>query len=234
MIELQNISYSYSKDSSGIMNIDFSVDRGLVVAVAGANGSGKSTLLSVMAGLYKPDHGRVLVDGCQKQQELRNKCRLVLQDADMQIVGATVGEDLMLGREKLAEGEQEAKSVAARFQLDQEWDTPVHNLSWGMKKKLCLATALLDRPEVLLLDEPFSGLDYPAILEMRAAIAENRAAGLTQLISAHDLDSFIDLADMLAVLQGGRLVRAGSPHETDDLAAYGVRPPGRPFPARAE
>lgn len=229
MIQLDNVTYSYAPQKAALASISFAVRTGEILGMVGANGSGKSTLLALLAGLYRPDSGRIRVGGIESpghEQEIRSCCRLVLQEADLQIIGATVGEDLMLGREGLADAEAAAKDMARKFDLAGNWEDPVHALSWGMKKKLCLAAALLDAPEVLLLDEPFSGLDYPGIREMRGMISRNRDAGLTQIVTAHDLECFVDLVDRMIVLETGRLVAFGQPEDVlDNIALHGVRPP---------
>ena len=116
--------------------------------------------------------------------------------------------------------------MADLFQLLDYWDKPVQTLSGGMKRKLCLAAALLDRPQVLLLDEPLSGLDYPAVCEMRRILRRQGQEGMTQVVAVHDLDPVIDLADTLTVLASGRLVLHGSPETVlAHVREYGVRPP---------
>jgi biotin transport system ATP-binding protein len=203
------------------------VNEGSLLCVAGANGSGKSTLLRLMAGLLSPAGGSVAAAGLKspgEEKKLRRSCALVLQDADSQILGATVREDLLLG---LDSGEREkAHELAGRFGLEGLLDRPVHSLSWGQKRRLTLAATLARRPSALLLDEPFAGLDYPGAMEMRSLLADNKASGLTQVVAAHDLDPLADLADAACILHGGRIVIEARPDELgEDPRAYGVKPP---------
>ncbi len=158
---------------------------------------------------------------------LRQGAALLLQDADMQILGATVGEDLCLALDPGdAEAHGAARDMADRFGLGHQWDEPVHTLSYGQKRKLCLAAALLTGPHLLLLDEPFSGLDHPAIMELRAVLVAHRAAGLTQVVSVHDLEPVVDVADAMLVLHEGRQVLYGPPCEVlDHVRDFGIRPP---------
>ncbi len=229
MIALTRLGYAYPGDDPVLANVSLEVERGDLVGLVGANGSGKSTLMALVAGLYTPTEGSLTVDGFDhpgRGESVRAICRLVMQDADLQILGATVEEDLLLGRKRSDETVHRARKLAGRFNLLEAWERPVHTLSWGMKRKLCLAAALLDEPKVLLLDEPFSGLDYPAMREMRRLLAENREGGLTQIVSSHDLECFVDMVDQLAVLDSGRLALAGPPHSViGDMRAHGVRPP---------
>jgi biotin transport system ATP-binding protein len=232
VIETRNLTYSYhgSGGAAVLRDVSLRVEPGSLLCLAGANGSGKSTLLCLLAGLYAPGSGRVRVAGVEtpgQEQALRRAAALVLQEADLQIVGATVREDLFLGLERDdAAGREQALAQAGRLGLDALLDSPVQTLSHGQKRKLCLATALQGEPRVLLLDEPMSGLDYPGIREMRAILARNKEQGLTQVVSAHDLEPLADLADRLAVLERGRLVLEGPPQGVlDRVADHGVRPP---------
>ncbi|MUM76826.1 ATP-binding cassette domain-containing protein [Pseudodesulfovibrio sp. F-1] len=229
MITVTDLDYAYPGGQEALRGVSLSIAPGMLVGLVGANGSGKSTLMALMAGLYSPVSGSVTVDGCSSPGQgraVRAKCRLVMQDADLQMLGATVEEDLLLGRGRTEATVARARELARRFSLLTAWERPVQTLSWGMKRKVCLAAALLDDPLVLLLDEPFSGLDYPGMREMRGLLRENRAAGLTQVVSSHDLECFIDLVDQLVVLDAGRLALDGPPVAVlDRVSGHGVRPP---------
>ncbi|NDV19319.1 ATP-binding cassette domain-containing protein [Pseudodesulfovibrio sp. JC047] len=229
MIILNTLSFTYPSGGDVLTDISLHIPRGELVGLVGANGSGKSTLLSLIAGLYVPTGGAMTVADrvCPgSEKSIRAVCRLVMQDADLQILGGTVEEDMLMGRKRDEGSVARAKAMAGRFNLLSAWERPVQTLSWGMKRKLCLATALLDNPTILLLDEPLSGLDYSGVREMRAIIQENHQAGLTQIVSSHDLESFIDLVDSLAVLDAGRLVDFGPPESVlDRVRDHGVRPP---------
>lgn len=229
MITLSNVDFSYPTGGNVLSDVSISIRQGGIVGLVGANGSGKSTLLSVLAGLYSPTKGTLAMEDLNSpgdEKAIRVMCRMVMQDADLQILGATVQEDLLLGRQRTDETVEAARDMAERFNLLKAWEQPVQTLSWGMKRKVCLAAVLLDEPQVLLLDEPFSGLDYPGMREMRRIIAKNRDSGLTQVVSSHDLECFVDIVDVLAVLDGGRLVLAGPPESVlDHVHEHGVRPP---------
>ncbi len=229
MIELFDIHFGYGR-SEILHGISFGLERSLILALVGANGSGKSTLLALLAGLYAPDRGRLNVNGHSspgQERAIRAVTGLVVQDADLQILGATVGEDLCLGlAPDNASGEAEARSLADRFRIGHLWNEPVQALSWGQKRKLCMAAALRRRPNLLLLDEPFSGLDYPGVREMRLLLQANRAAGLTQVVSAHDIEPLADIADIWAVLHNGKLAAWGKAETIfPELARHDVRPP---------
>ena len=227
MIRLSGVDFGYSGGAPVLRGVDLDVAPGQLMALAGRNGSGKSTLLGLLAGLHAPVQGEVSVNGTGRASHLRRTVSLVLQDAELMILGATVAEDLCLGlARKDGTGLENAKAMAARFGLLNQWDAPVHSLSYGQKRKLSLAAALRDAPAVVCLDEPFAGLDYPAIVEMRSILAANRARGITQVVAAHDVEPLADLADGWAVLQRGALLAAGGREQTfPKLLEAGVRPP---------
>lgn len=210
--------------------LSFSLEQGRLCCLAGVNGSGKSTLLAVLAGLFPPASGTLRVAGRELPQEaarLRGKVALVPQDPDRYILGSLVEEDLLLGIDALDDAaRQRALSLADAFGLGGFLQQPVHTLSYGQKRKLCLASALAGGPELLLLDEPFSGLDHPASLAMRDILRRNKAAGLTQIVVTHDLDLVADLADTFLLLREGRLECLGDKDAVfPRLLAAGVRPP---------
>lgn len=229
MIKLNQVHFSYPSGDTALTDVTAEFQQGALVGLIGANGSGKSTLLALMAGLYSPSSGELAVDGKSSpgdERKIRAACRLVMQDADLQILGGTVEEDLLLGRKRTDENISKAQAMAQRFRLVDYWERPVQTLSWGMKRKLCLGAALLDEPSVLLLDEPFSGLDYPGMQEMRRIIHENQQAGLTQIISSHELECFVDMVDELAILDSGQMVQKGAPEAVlEHVRDHGVRPP---------
>jgi biotin transport system ATP-binding protein len=204
---------------TALAGVSFSAERGELVCLAGCNGSGKSTLLQTLAGILAPASGvlRISAEGADRASAL------LLQDADMQIVGSTVAEDMLLAwirpdEERIGE----ARALAARLGLLECWDAPVHTLSYGQKRKLCLAAALLAQPACLLLDEPFSGLDYPGLCELRGILKANQAAGMAQVVSTHDLEPLLDISTRVLVLHGGGQVFCGEPARA--LAELATRP----------
>lgn len=217
-------------EADTLKNLTFSIREGELLCLLGVNGSGKSTLLALLAGLFAPRSGDLTVAGRVLPREafkLRGHIALVPQDPDVYILGSLVEEDLLLGLDPDDEETRDrALGFARVFGLEHALDQPVQTLSHGQKRKLCLASALAARPEILLLDEPFAGLDHPASMAMREALARNKAANLTQVVVGHDLDLMADLADSFMLLQHGEIITAGDgsavfPH----LLEAGVRPP---------
>ncbi|WP_027370497.1 energy-coupling factor ABC transporter ATP-binding protein [Desulfovermiculus halophilus] len=228
MIEISHLHFAYS-GFQVLADITARIPRGACIAVLGANGSGKSTLLMLLTGLLTPSSGTIRVGEVHspaRARSLRREVGLLLQDADLQILGATVREDLELSAGSDEQQLRTAVDLAQRLDLADKWDTPVHHLSGGQKRKVCLAGMLLRHPRVLLYDEPFSGLDYPAILELRRLLQANAEQGMTQVVAAHDVEPLIGVATGCLVLSRGRLAYSGSlAGIMDDLAGYSVRPP---------
>lgn len=224
MIRVKGLSFRHRGAADETLSgIDFNVKPGELVCLCGPNGSGKSTLLGLLAGVYAAGAGSVEI----KKNGGPARVGLVPQDPENYILGSLVEEDLLLALDQsdLAARER-ALALAERFGLSGILREPVHTLSHGQKKKLSLASALAAAPDALLLDEPFAGLDFPAALAMRGALAENRRQGLTQLVCEHELDLLADLADSFILLKAGRLAAAGPGAEVFPLLAQsGVRPP---------
>ncbi|MFP4392138.1 MAG: energy-coupling factor ABC transporter ATP-binding protein [Desulfohalobiaceae bacterium] len=230
MISIQDLSFAFSKQRLVLQGITCRIPAGSCLCLAGGNGSGKSTLLALLAGLYTPLQGRINIFGVSSpgdQPQLRQLCAILLQDADLQILGGTVAEDILLGCKGDAKLlEQRARRLAKGFGLLKYWEHPVQQLSGGEKKKLCLAGALMHAPKLILFDEPFNNLDYFGLNELRQIMARQKEAGITQIISTHDLEPILDLADEIAVLEQGRLACKESPEFVlDQLQEFGVRTP---------
>lgn len=224
MIEARGLTFVHPGGGQPLAGVSFSLSPGRLLGLAGANGAGKSTLLALLAGIHAPLSGAVMAEGEDASpSRLRRLSALVMQEADLSIIGSTVEEDILLGLP--AERREDSLALASRLGLASP-EQPVQTLSFGQKRKLCLASAILRRPRLLLLDEPFSGLDYPGVLEMRRLIAENREAGLTQVVALHDLEPLADLADEWLVLRAGRQEAYGGVDAVfPRLRDLDVRPP---------
>jgi biotin transport system ATP-binding protein len=235
IVTASHVTFTHEQAEKPILkDISFSLEEGSLTSVIGRNGEGKTTLLTLLAGVFAPDSGELSVAGFQlpgEAKQLRGHAALAPQDPDLYIVGATVREDLLLAIPAGdAEGRRKALDYAGSFGLTAKLDMPVHFLSFGEKRKLCLASALAGisgKPlKLLLLDEPFSGLDYPSALAMRALLKANKAAGLSQVVVTHDLDYVVDFTDRCLMLKDGGLLFDGPPDAAGPrYREAGVRPP---------
>ena len=196
------------------------VPRGSRVALLGANGSGKTTLLRCLSGAVRPDAGTVAVDGVPLRHDRsglrqhRQVVQLVAQDPDDQLFAADVLRDVSFGPMNLGLPEAEVRRRVAEaldvLSIADLAERPIHQLSYGQRKRVAIAGALAMRPCVMLLDEPTAGLDPQGVEEMVDALERLLAAHTTVVIATHDVDFALAWADVVAVLHDGEL-RHGDP-----------------------
>jgi ABC-type nitrate/sulfonate/bicarbonate transport system ATPase subunit len=216
-IVVADIHKSFPSDA-GLLNVvdgvSFSINDGETVAIVGPSGCGKSTLMNVVAGFERPDRGTVLIDGVERASPSA-KGILITQHGSV-FPWLTVQQNLMFGLDGHARGkEMLADHYAAMVGLKGFESSYPHELSGGMLKRVELARALVVKPEILYMDEPFSALDALMNLRMRnellRVLAEERH---TVLLITHDVEEAIHLADRIMVL---------SQRPTRIQASYAVR-----------
>lgn len=208
------------------------VGAGERVAVVGGNGAGKTTLLRALMGLIAVD-GAVTIGGrsiARVEDAVDAGVGLVFQNPDDQLFGATVGEDVRFGprNQRLDEAEVARRSDAALAELGLAAlaPRPIEELSFGEKKRACLAGVLAMRPSLLLLDEPTAGLDPAGEESLVATLA---AIDATMIIATHAVDLVPRLCDRVVVLGRGTIVADGPTRQVfaraDELRACNLRPP---------
>ncbi len=221
-----------------ICGLDFVVNRGERVSILGSNGCGKTTLLKHLLGILVPRDGSVRVFGVDPGREyskIRQKIGVVMQDVDEQILGPTVYDDILFaplnyGMNR-AEAGRLAGSVIERLNLGSIKDKIVNYLSGGEKKKVALAGALVTEPELLILDEPFTGLDPLSKRDLIRILNElNREKGITFIMTLHEVDLVPEVADVLYLMHGhGDLSERGKPEEIfgkfKDLESFNLEEP---------
>jgi len=190
--------------------LDFVVNRGERVVVLGGNGSGKTTLLYHILGLLRPDEGRVTVFGRNPATEfaaIRERIGVLLQNVDEQILSPTVREDISFSPRNYGIGREETgrmvEGVMAELGIAHLGDKICHYLSGGEKRKVALAGALVMRPELLILDEPFEGLDNRSRAELVEILNRRNREGMGIIMSTHDLNLVAGFADRVYVLARG-------------------------------
>ena len=189
--------------------ISLQCDAGEIVALLGSNGAGKSTLLSIAATLLDPSSGDVRYGGAAARAagaELRARIGVLGHDLSI-YPELSAAENLRFFARVYGVSDVEGAVGAAlrRAGLDQR-DDPCGRFSRGMRQRLALERALLHRPRLVLLDEPFTGLDDAATDALRERLRELRTDGCIVLLATHDLETIDGLADRAIVLVGGRLV----------------------------
>ena len=186
------------------------------IGIAGRNGAGKSTMLRLLAGLDPPTEGRVVVHGRNPARERNWAVRnigMIFQNPDQQIIFPTVEEELAFGLKQLGRGRASAQR-AVRECLERhgrsDWaHQQCHSLSQGQRHFLCLLAVLLMEPAILLLDEPFSGLDLPTSTWLKR---ELRSVGQQTILATHDID-LLRSCDRVIWLERGLVAGDGSPAE---------------------
>ena len=239
ILELQTVAHVYPDGSKGLHDCSLTLHRGRRYALLGANGAGKTTVLQHLNGLLRPTAGQLRIDGQPFDYSrsgltaLRSRVGLVFQNPDRQLFSALVEEDVSFGPLNLG---LDADEVRARVEaaldavgLRGHARRAVHQLSFGQKKRVCIAGVLAMQPDVLLLDEPMAGLDAPMQTELAALLDQLAARGVTVLLSTHDIDFAFRWADDIHVMAGGRCIASGPAQtlcaQADVLHAAGQRPP---------
>ncbi|MCL5110390.1 MAG: energy-coupling factor ABC transporter ATP-binding protein [Chloroflexi bacterium] len=228
VFELRNVSYTYGGGVVALRGVDLTVHAGEKLVILGANGSGKSTLLKILDGLYFASAGTARAFGASLDERLladdayafafRRRVGLVFQDSDVQLFSASVWDEVAFGPLQLGLSQAEVKArveeMLALLDIRRLAERPPYRLSAGEKKKVCLASVLAIRPEVLLMDEPTAGLDPRSRGMLVEFIRRLNAEGHTVLTATHDLDIVEDIADRVVVFdEEKRLVAAGGPSE---------------------
>ncbi|WP_407427318.1 energy-coupling factor ABC transporter ATP-binding protein [Treponema sp.] len=207
-VKLENITKKFSSTKFSLIDISFEIKKGSLTIVGGANGSGKSVLMMLISGLMKPTEGKLTVS---------SKPGLVFQDAATQILGDTPREDVSVGPKNLrfckkdipALVEDSLKSV----RLLEKADIPAEYLSGGEKRRLAVASILAMKRDIIIFDEPYANLDYPAVCDVNRLLEQLKSEGKTVILLTHELEKCLALADHFLILQKGSLVFDGSPEE---------------------
>ena len=219
-IEFKDVTFSYTGVGTNLENLSFTLEHGQTLGILGATGSGKSTLLNLLLRLYDPDKGQVLIDGQDVRtipyDELRRKFGVVFQN-DF-IAEGTIGENIRFFRDISDEAvAQAAEDAQAKFIAQKEggMDAAVvvrgNNLSGGQKQRILIARALAADPEILILDDASSALDYRTDADLRASLRTNHRHTTTVVVAQRI--SSLRHADLILVLSDGKVIGAGKHEE---------------------
>ena len=229
-VSIANLTYIYhsgtSLEKKGLEGISLQIMEGECVGIVGATGSGKTTLVQHVNGLLKPSSGRVEVEGKDlggpgvSLAEIRQRVGLVFQYPEHQLFEKTIFDEIsfvLRQRSNLPaeEIEQQVKAACASVGLDfKEFrNRSPFELSGGEKRRVALAGVLVQKPHVLILDEPTVGLDGPGKREILREIEKWHRSGKTVIIVSHAIEDLVDLADRLLVLEEGKILTTGPPAE---------------------
>jgi ABC-2 type transport system ATP-binding protein len=239
-IVLKGVGKTYTRshlgrvtETVGVAGLDLEVRRGEVFGLLGLNGSGKTTTIKMIIGLHAPTRGEVLVLG-RRAPDLDVLARLGYCPETANLNRELTGREtlsLFARLSRLPDGEREARvtEVLDRVGIAAGADKRLSEYSKGMLQRVVLAQALLHDPELVVLDEPVTGLDPLAIKEVRELIVSLKKRGKTVLFSSHDISEVEQVCDRIGILSGGRLARlieraewAGKPGWLEDVFAKSV------------
>ncbi|QHT60981.1 ATP-binding cassette domain-containing protein [Paenibacillus lycopersici] len=212
-IQVQGLRKSY-KQHQVLKGVDFEVEKGSIFALLGSNGAGKSTVVKILATLLQPDGGTAAVNGCDVAAEpdrVRQAISLTGQFAAV--------DELLTGRENLVmiaklrylkNPRRVADDMLQRFGLTDAADRKVSAYSGGMRRRLDIALSFVGNPQIIFLDEPTTGLDPEARIEVWSIVKALAEGGTTVLLTTQYLEEAEQLADRIAILHDGRIIANGT------------------------
>ena len=220
VIHVQGLEKSYKK-LRALRGVDFEVARGSIFALLGSNGAGKTTVVKILSTLLNADGGTVSVNGFDVATQAANVRESISLTGQFAAV-----DEILSGRENLVliarlrhlkDPGTLADHLLDRFSLTDAAARKVSTYSGGMRRRLDIAMSLVGNPQVIFLDEPTTGLDPEARIEVWQAVKELAEQGTTVLLTTHYLDEAEQLADRIAILHGGRIIVNGTLTELKQL-----------------
>ena len=221
MLRTEDLWHIYPGGIEALRGVTLSIERGEFVGLIGQNGSGKTTLAKHFNGLLKPTKGRVLVDGIDTREasvaELSRKVGYVFQNPDSMLFGRTVLEEVSFALKNMGvpqdEWEDRVKRVLEELDLDVPLDANPHLLSMGQRHRIAIADVLVMDPEVLILDEPTTGLDYKRCRQLMDTVSKLHKAGRTVILITHDIALVAEYVERVVILKDGQMLADGSPRK---------------------
>ena len=217
MIAFEGVRYAYPNTEALIDSLSFTVEKGEFVSIIGENGAGKTTVSKLIDGLLKPSAGTVTVAGLNtatvKTSAIARHVGFLFQDPDRQICKNTVREEIafslvLQGVDKAEIGRRVSRIVES-FGFDGDKDP--FTLGRGERQRVALASIIAAEPEIMILDEPTTGLDYRECMQVMEAIQALNDQGVTVVMVCHDMEVVLDFARRVLVLSGGQLIADGEP-----------------------
>jgi energy-coupling factor transporter ATP-binding protein EcfA2 len=216
-ISMDEISFSYEGGFEALKKVSLAVRRGEYVAVVGGNGSGKTTLAKHMNGLLHPSSGRVTVCGMDTAKtsvaSLARKVGYVFQNPDHQLFCTSVEDEVLFGLENIGlpkpEATRKARAAMEEMGVAHLRDKPPFTLSLGDRRKVTIASVLVTEPEIVVLDEPTTGLDHNDSERLMSRLRELNRGGRTLILISHDMRLVAEHVDRAVVMAGGRIVLDG-------------------------
>lgn len=222
LLQIKKLTFSHNTEQQLFQNLNLSVDKGKIVALAGESGCGKSTLLNLIYGLLQWNQGEIILDGENLYGPKKNivpgeaEIKMVAQTYDL-MPFATVAENVgkYLSNINLAEKRAKVLELLQVVGMEEFADILPKYLSGGQQQRVAIARSLSQMPKLLLLDEPFSNLDYSRKIELREKLFNYvKDNELSLIISTHEIQEIMPWTDRLIILKEGRLIQNDSPQES--------------------
>ena len=236
-ITLENVSYTYQAgtpfEGPALFGVNLEIKDGSYTALVGHTGSGKSTILQLLNGLLVPTEGSVVIDDVKITstsvnkdiKQVRKKVGLVFQFAESQIFDESVLKDVAFGPQNFGVSKEDAERVA-REKLtlvgisEELFERSPFELSGGQMRRVAIAGILAMEPDILVLDEPTAGLDPAGRKELMSLFKRLHEAGMTIVLVTHLMDDVANFADIVYVMEKGRLVKSGEPRQVFQDVAF--------------
>jgi cobalt/nickel transport system ATP-binding protein len=225
-INLTDISFSYPGGSEVLDKLNLQFSRNEKIGLMGPNGCGKTTLFHIIMGLLKPLSGKIEIFGKPAKEEkdfidVRRRIGLLFQDADDQLFSPTVLEDVAFGPLNLGKSKDEAIDIARKtlefLDLAGFEDRLTYKLSGGEKRLVSLATVLAMEPEILLLDEPTTGLDEKTKTKIKKTLCE---LDLSYILISHEFDLLSEITDSIYTMKNGKIIFDDEVHLHEHVHAH--------------
>jgi ABC-2 type transport system ATP-binding protein len=214
VLEVQDLKKHY-RETRAVDGVSFQIEQGEIFGLIGPNGAGKTTTMEIIEGMRKPDAGVVRVLGLditREPEEVKKRIGVQLQSTAL-FSRLTVREVLNLFRSFFPGETVSTEDLIHQVNLEEKQNTLSKNLSGGQRQRLSVALALINRPELIFLDEPTTGLDPQARRAMWQTIEDIRASGVTLLLTTHYMEEAEALCNRVAVMDQGKVIAMGTPND---------------------
>ncbi len=224
-IETRHLSYAYGKKKKVVKDLDIRVERGKIYSFLGPNGAGKSTTIKLLLGLLRAGQGNIKLLGFDNSDRMAINKRIgVLVESPGLYEHLSGYSNLKIQADIRGVDEARVKEVIRQVNMQEAAHAKVKTYSTGMKQRIGLAIAMLQKPDLLILDEPTNGLDPKGIREIRNLLIElNRELGITIFLSTHLLSEAERVSHRIGIIQRGELLFQGSRKELQALKSSSVR-----------
>ena len=218
MIEIKNVTKKYGTKKA-VDDVSFNVDDGEIFAFIGHNGAGKTTLIKAIVGVHDFDSGDILIDGKSIKSDAISCKKLMAFVPDnpetYENMRAIDYINFICDMYEVPQGvrEKNIKRYAEMFEIEDNLNDPISSFSHGMKQKIVLISALAHNPKILIMDEPFVGLDPKAVFDVKEVMNEMIKEGKIIFFSTHILDVAEKLCSKVAIIKNGKLIKTGSMKE---------------------